>query len=88
MTNQETSQKASPLNSNKIFDRLNEAQISAVSAPDGPIEVFAGAGSGKTMVIVARIVYLIQKGIDTCLSECKNYMVRAPVSPPRQRLKT
>jgi len=52
------------LNSNKIFDRLNEAQISAVSAPDGPIEVFAGAGSGKTMVIVARIVYLIQKGID------------------------
>jgi len=42
---------------------LNKAQLSAVTAPDGPILVIAGAGSGKTRTLVYRVAWLIEKGI-------------------------
>lgn len=43
------------------LEGLNEHQHQAVSAPMSNVLVLAGAGSGKTRVLVNRIVWLIQK---------------------------
>ncbi len=42
-----------------ILDPLNEAQRDAVSAPVGNLLILAGAGSGKTRVLVHRIAWLM-----------------------------
>ena len=42
-----------------ILDKLNDAQREAVTAPAGPTLVIAGAGSGKTRVLVHRAAWLI-----------------------------
>jgi DNA helicase II / ATP-dependent DNA helicase PcrA len=44
----------------KIIDPLNEAQRQAVTAPSQAMLVLAGAGSGKTRVLVHRIAWQIQ----------------------------
>ena len=44
------------------LSELNEAQRAAVVYNDGPALVIAGAGSGKTRVLVYKILYLIDSG--------------------------
>ena len=48
---------------NNMLDKLNERQKEAVLATEGPVLVLAGAGSGKTTVLVNRIAYMIPKNI-------------------------
>src|SRR5688572_27550241 len=42
---------------------LNPAQLTAATHPDGPLLVIAGAGTGKTRTLVARVAALIDRGV-------------------------
>jgi DNA helicase-2/ATP-dependent DNA helicase PcrA len=67
----------------RLFDkyyemRLNSRQREAVCSVDGPLLVLAGAGSGKTTVLVQRIAFIIKYGnayyndaTPESLSECE-----------------
>lgn len=46
----------------KEFNRMNKMQLKAVLSVNEPLLILAGAGSGKTTVLVNRIAYLIKYG--------------------------
>ncbi|MBQ0098840.1 MAG: UvrD-helicase domain-containing protein [Oscillospiraceae bacterium] len=45
------------------FSRMNDMQQKAVFCTEGPLLILAGAGSGKTTVLVNRIAYILKLGL-------------------------
>ncbi len=56
---------------NQHFSRMNEMQKQAVLATEGPLLILAGAGSGKTTVLIQRIAHILEKGL------CRPYEILA-----------
>ena len=46
------------------IDDLNPEQLRAATACDGPVLTVAGAGTGKTKTLAARVAWLVSQGID------------------------
>ncbi|MBQ7604822.1 MAG: UvrD-helicase domain-containing protein [Clostridia bacterium] len=64
----------------KMYGRLNEGQRQAVFAVNGPLLVLAGAGTGKTTVLVNRIAHIIRFGDLYESEECPADMTEEEIS--------
>ena len=57
-----------------LLENLNERQQEAVLETEGYVRVIAGAGSGKTKLLVSRYAYLVQDhGIDPANILCVTF---------------
>jgi len=45
------------------LDKFNQRQKEAILTTDGPLLILAGAGSGKTTVVVNKIAYILEQGL-------------------------
>ncbi len=60
------------------LDGLNDQQLAAVTATEGCLRVIAGAGTGKTRVLVQRYAYLVEGlGIDPGTIACVTFTNKA-----------
>ena len=63
----------------RYFSHLNEMQQQAVLTTQGPLLLLAGAGSGKTTVLINRIANLIRFGSGADSMEIPDYIEDADV---------
>ena len=61
------------------FEALNDMQQKAVLTTEGPLLLLAGAGSGKTTVLINRIANLIAFGEGADSSEIPDYITEEDV---------
>jgi DNA helicase-2/ATP-dependent DNA helicase PcrA len=47
----------------RMFDDLNPEQRAAATHPGGPLLIVAGAGTGKTTTLAARVAWLVEQGV-------------------------
>ncbi len=77
----------------KYYDKLNDKQREAVYHVSGPLLILAGAGSGKTTVLVNRLAYTIRYGdaynsdlVPTDVNEDSITDMQKALSLPREEL--
>ena len=70
------------------FQNLNEMQREGVLTTQGPLLLLAGAGSGKTTVLINRIANLIAFGEGSDSNEIPEYIAEADVTYLEDYLKT
>jgi DNA helicase-2/ATP-dependent DNA helicase PcrA len=47
-----------------LNSELNPQQLAAATAPDGPMLIIAGAGTGKTRTLTYRLAHLVERGVN------------------------